>query len=243
MTRDEHPLSPVLYFSNYNLIQLEALYIVLASEGHADLVEFCLDNAHGWTPLIEMEMVLVASFFGQSQIVDLFLSNSVYRKFCSEHRDRHYQAMLGATAARRLNDLKQLAMESDQSSFDDPIKEHTRADDVSIFEFLGKSLIGSAIHNYITGVHSHLTMIIFLVSKLPYTHADVLYSVEQVMQVVGYSENVGNAIVRFIDLSKFMAEEFNIKPMEHQTMYHELIKLVIKYVTGQSRQFQLPECF
>ena len=96
MTRNEHPLSPVLYFSNFNLMELKVLYIVLATEGHTDIVEFCLNHARGWTSMIELEMVLGASFLGHFQIVDIFLSNSVSRKFSSKHLDWYYRAMLGA---------------------------------------------------------------------------------------------------------------------------------------------------
>ena len=86
----------MLYFSNKNIIDFDKLYITLAIEGRADLVEFCLDHARGWTALIEMEMVLVASFFGHSQFIDLFLSdaNVKSRTFCSVRLDRHYQALL-----------------------------------------------------------------------------------------------------------------------------------------------------
>ena len=189
-------------------------------------------------------MVLVASFFGNSQIVDLFLSNSVSRTFCSQRLDRHYQAMLGATAARRLGDLKQLSMKDDQSALLDPIKKHTKDDVVSQFAILGKSLIGSAIYDYVTsGVQSDHSIIVFLLSKRKYTHVDVLYSFGLVLQVVQYSKNEANAILRFTDLSKFIAREFSIEPMEHQTIYQELIKLVIKFVTERSSQCELTDNF
>eukprot|EP00956_Cyclotella_meneghiniana_P033867 scaffold99633_cov39-Cyclotella_meneghiniana.AAC.3 len=225
-------------------MELKVLYIVLATEGHTDIVEFCLNHARGWTSMIELEMVLVASFFGQSQIVDLFLSNSASRTFSSKRLDRHYQAMLGATAARRLSDLKQLAMESDQSSFDDPIKGHTFGDKkVDHFRLLGKSLIGSAIYDYITGMHSDHSIVAFLVSKLDYTHVDALNLVELVLQIVQYLKNGASSIVRFVDLSKLMTREFSIEPMEHQTMYHDLINLVIKFVTERSSHCELPDNF
>lgn len=224
------------------MFDFEKLYIVLATEGHADLVEFCLNYAQGWTTLIETEMVLIASFFGHSQIVDLFLSNSVSRTFSSQHLDRHYKAMLGATAARRLSDLKQLAMGGDRSSFDDPIKDRTLG--VDQFVFLRESLIGSAIYDYVTsGVHTDHSIIVFLLSKLKYTHVDVLYSFEKVLQVVQYHKNQAKAIVRFIDLLKFIEKEFSLEPMEHQAIYHELIKSVIKFVTERSSQCELLENF
>ena len=126
--------------------------------------------------------------------------------------------MLGAMAARKLGDLKQLSMKDDQSALLDPIKKHTKDDVVSQFVILGKSLIGSAIYDYVTsGVHSDHSIIVFLLSKRKYTHVDVLYSFGLVLQVVQYSKNEANAILRFTDLSKFIAREFSIEPMEHQT--------------------------
>eukprot|EP00956_Cyclotella_meneghiniana_P045542 scaffold373608_cov103-Cyclotella_meneghiniana.AAC.3 len=210
------PLAKILYFVNEKN-HFNQVYFVLAIEGNADLVNFFLKHAQGWTAKIEVEMVFVASYFGHSHIVDIFL-NDTYQKFHSPPLDRHYHAMLGATAAKRLSDLRQLSEEINLSSLNDfdPLKDPTKSYDYNDAE----GILGL------------------------YTYDDVMHSFELVLLEVGYYEHEGvDAILKIISLFNLLVKDYNLKPVQHQRRLHVLIQQIVEFITRKSSGFNIPDEF
>jgi hypothetical protein len=243
-------LTKVLHFCIEHHKKRSELGIVLATEGHTELVDFCMKNAAGWTEQVEAEMILAASFLGNADIVSLLLDSSSH-SFCLDIQYRYYDAMLGACAAGRKNDLQQLATESNDFLPDcDSIRnrpsysrDETEEESTSAGSIISNSLVGSAIHGYVTEVHSDVSTISFLVNNLKYTHADIMYALELVLAVIQCHMNEAQCILRLIELISLLSKELGFEPIQHHAQMKVLISLINDCTERIYSTSNLPELF
>lgn len=103
--QDKHSLFKQLAFMMRPKSDIYHIHIILATEGFADLLEYCLRNLQGWTVHMELDVVRIAAFYGHSSILDLFLSGE---GLLSTVSCRIRAALFGLGEAGRSRDMIQL---------------------------------------------------------------------------------------------------------------------------------------
>lgn len=103
--RDEHSLFKQLAFRMRSQGGFYHVHIVLATEGFAELLEYCLRNLQGWTVDMELDVVRIAAFYGHSSILELFLNGEGLHSTVS---CRIRAAVFGLGEAGRSCDMIQL---------------------------------------------------------------------------------------------------------------------------------------
>jgi len=235
---DGHLLTQQLAFRGD--CRLSKTHIVLATEGFAELVEYCLRNMQGWTIDMEMDVVRIASFFGHSTIVDSFLDPN--NNFLSDKSDCVQAAILGAGEACRYRDLLHL-VEMHCAPYD-PVKEEPHPSEDTeegrnqSKTFMRKSLICAVLNGYARECFDYdiddkkeLKTLRLLVDKLNYTHDEILYAM-RLMLSSGYRIEWVECIV---DLFQNMIEALNLQPIVHHEQMQNLCKEI---VVGCEREYR-----
>ena len=105
LTYENPPLQRLMGWPFKQRIETQALYLVLAVQGYDNLILWLLTHGRPWDGLKEREITRIASFFGHSDIVDMFIASDSTFSFESTPNDRLQSSILGAVEAGRLNDI------------------------------------------------------------------------------------------------------------------------------------------
>mmetsp|Transcript_16444 Transcript_16444/g.38138 ORF Transcript_16444/g.38138 Transcript_16444/m.38138 type:complete len:2423 (+) Transcript_16444:381-7649(+) len=99
----ESPLGR-LVLTNIRSFDRKSAYIILATEGYFDLLDYFLQNIEGWDSTAELNVCRIAAFFGHSTIIARFLDDT-HHQFNSTLQDRQEQVVLGAAEALNPRDV------------------------------------------------------------------------------------------------------------------------------------------
>ena len=234
----------VLKFSSTSTFDLSRLYIYIVIEAQANIIHFCLNYIQGWTADIENDMVLSASFLGNTDVVNLLLHDNDHYSFCSEFHSRHYQAMLGACIAGRYCDLRRLADECNQR-LDDPIRTFSESDFRSKIEdelslsIISRSLLASSIYSFITEAHSNLQIISFIVHKWKFTNRNLIDSLEIAIVSIKWRLDGCQCVLRLFELYDFVYHKFTLRPVHHRLQLRGIAGMVLEIVGRCSKSDRL----
>ena len=116
------------------------LHVYLTAENHFALLEYCLKNIDGWTDQMEHEVIFVASYYRNMQILDTFVLNPKLN-FRTDRSDRIRSMFcgLGATCQQRYIELSLDILGTPT----DPLKEGPPwpPESPEIDEFMSQSLL------------------------------------------------------------------------------------------------------
>jgi hypothetical protein len=82
----------------------KTLFILLAVEGYAELIQFCRYQESTWESDIELKMIRAGALMGHTTVVDIFLMDT--GTFQSTASDRIRAAILGAIEGKRLTEVR-----------------------------------------------------------------------------------------------------------------------------------------
>eukprot|EP00984_Skeletonema_dohrnii_P014066 scaffold5878_cov108-Skeletonema_dohrnii-CCMP3373.AAC.2 len=183
----DHPLKKLLRCINLSPHRLHQLNIVLATEGYAELMRFCLNNLGGWTAERELDAIRIASYFGHTKIVDMFLVPESGFSLLSNTKDRHNAAILGAGEALHHSSLV-VHVNNAYEIPTDPIKMKLLESDTVSESLLVAVLNGYAIEKsgHDVDSKSELKTLRFITDKFGYTHDEVSYSMQRLLEYGGY---------------------------------------------------------
>ena len=220
--RDEHSLFKQLAFrkisggSNH-------VHIILATEGFAELLEYCLRNLQGWTVDMELDVVRIAAFYGHSSILELFLTGE---GLLSTVSCRIRAALFGFGEAGRSRDMIQLLDSyGDQDAF---VKEERLSSDANFDSrkaYADKSLACAVINGYISFLSDRdMTTLLILVDRFDYTHDDIINAAATFLSTTIFGmEMMG----RFVDVMQSAFESLNLEPISHHKQMQGLCTEIV----------------
>jgi len=183
-TRNDHPLNQTNFSEGKCLHDLSSVHIMIAMEGYSELVRFCKKNFYGWTDEMEFDVVLVATYFGHHEIVDLFLSGAEDENLSmiSPMELRVLGAMLGASEAGRYKDIihyNSLHLLPISDSFKQDTTEDASTSNSLVYTTVYAILENT--HHKDTNAKSMLEVINMLVDHLYYSIGNLLSAVDKVI--------------------------------------------------------------
>ena len=210
--------------------RLDLVYLAISIEGNADLLDYLMRNRKrkGLTAQRELEILRTASFFNHSRIVSIML-NDVEFNFCSKRRDRYHEAIRGAATSGRLKNLQQLFVEYGNML---PKTETELKDAMSV------ELAAASIRGYLTGAHSKVSVISFILQKWHCINEDVLHSCRAALDSLRYHEDEPCCILKFIALYQQLSEDGHINKMHNQACTKASIELKLR----MSAEFRMMGC-
>ena len=242
--RDDHPLRRTNFVYDRQLGDLSHIHIVLATEGYTELLYFCRKNFRGWTVDAELEAAYVAAYFGQDEIVGMFLCSSedVSPPLLSDINERFAMILLGAGESGRYQDLHRFI--SLRKPPFDPIK-FGKHDDANIVKDLAQKSLAVAIFSGILR-KTHFDIDDKFASEvsnllefdLSYSVENIFYSMEVALQLVKYDITEGECIERFIELFRLMGMRLAVEPVFYHQQMQSFTKLVVEFVFDRMRNIE-----
>lgn len=242
--RDDHPLRRTNFVYDRQLGDLSHIHIVLATEGYTELLYFCRKNFRGWTVDAELEAAYVAAYFGQDDIVGMFLCSSedVSPPLLSDINERFAMILLGAGESGRYQDLH--CFISLRKPPFDPIK-FGKHDDANIVKDLAQKSLAVAIFSGILrkthcDIDDKFASEVFnlLEFDLSYSVENIFYSMEVALQLVKYDITEGECIERFIELFRLMGMRLAVEPVFYHQQMQSFMKLVVEFVFDRMRNIE-----
>ena len=211
---DDHPLEKHLGFANKSRYDRYQLNVVLATEGYAELTRFCLNNIGGWTVEMELDSIRIASYFGHTEIVDMFVYPERSFSFLSGINDRRNAAILGAGESLRYSDLV-AHVNNMHEIHTDPVQMEA----IGVAKgAMTKSLLVAVLYGYARERTDHdskteFKMLRFIADNFGYTHDEMLYSMEYLLNISFKSRSESAKWIACIaELMSSVICAFGIKP-------------------------------
>jgi hypothetical protein len=220
---NEHSLFKQLAFRMRSQGGVYYVHIILATEGFAELLEYCLRNLQGWTVDMELDVVRIAAFYGHSSILELFVNGE---GLLSTVSCRIRAAVFGLGEAGRSRDMIQLLDSyGDQYAFVKEERLYFEANVDSRHAYADKSLACAVINGYISFLSDgDMTTLLILVDRLDYTHDDIINAAASYLSTAVYGvEMMG----RFVDVMQSAFESLILEPILHHKQMQGLCTEIV----------------
>ena len=242
---EDHPLRKQLLFLHSSDLVVPHLSIVIATEGYVELMDFCLSNLSGWEKTMELDAARISSYFGHSEITEMFLDDSS-KPFVSSVGERQDKIILGTGEALRFRELESLVDKFGAPA--DPISDFDMNEVVTEFDEYSKrlsiSLIACVMNGYLRetsndGCDNKTTLktLSLLVYRLGYSHDEILIALILITNVLHRIEEMD----RLFDIVWNVINIIGLQPIQHHLRMRQLCEAVTNQVYMFSVFFQRKE--
>ena len=226
---DDHPIRKQIKYQHQSRSFLSGCHVFLAIEGYSELAIFCLHNVDGWTAPMELDMVRISSYLGNSSITELFLSGES-KSLVSSAKDRQIEAILGAGEALRYRDLELLL-----ERFDAPSDQIEDLSDKRVMEIeenatrFSGSLIVCVLSGYLETNHdtdnkSKLTTLNFLVERMGYPIDDVILAAAVFIRHRAFRFK---EMLSLLEIIQHMMKVKRVQPIHYHERMRHLCQVVL----------------